>query len=69
MLPTRDVDSELVCTLADNNDKSAGLYNMCGVARPRPPVRRLNGTLDGNESYSLPRHPEFKPFETVVSRR
>ena len=23
----------------------------CGVARPRPPVRRLNGTLDGNESY------------------
>ena len=41
----------------------------CGVARPRPPVRRLNGTLDGNESYSLPRHPEFKPFETVVSRR
>ncbi len=23
----------------------------CGVARPRPPVRRLNGTFDGNESY------------------
>ena len=23
----------------------------CGVARPRPPVRRLNGTLDGIESY------------------
>jgi hypothetical protein len=48
----------------------------CGVARPRPPVRRLNGTSklepfdhDGIERLAFTRPTEFKYFQVLVASK